>query len=159
MTNVLLKFNSFFLMVIFALGLLLIGYQITVVNENGFFYLIGTGICLYCFNRFLLQISCVRIAPTLLVPFLFNVFVFLQALPFLLFPDGSKIRPIGWVFITVIVGLFLTIRGLVFVLQRYRTETNKFAWFIGLLFVFCPIPTAMVSLHLMVAIKGFELLS
>jgi len=31
-------------------------------------------------------------------------------------------------------------------------------WFIGLLFVFCPIPTAMASLHLMVAIKGFELL-
>ncbi len=158
MTNVLLKFNSFFLMVIFALGLLLIGYQIAVLGDNGFFYLIGSGICLYCLNRFLLQISCVRIAPTLLVPFLFNVFVFLQALPFLLFPDGSKIRPIGWVFITVIVGLFLTIRGLVFVLQRYRTETNKFAWFIGLLFVFYPIPTVMASLHLMVAIKGFELL-
>ena len=159
MTNVLLKFNSFFLMVIFALGLLLIGYQIAVLGDNGFFYLIGTGICLYCLNRFLLQISCVRIAPTLLVPFLFNVFVFLQVLPFLLLPDAAKIRPMGWVFITVIIGLFLTIRGLVFVIERYRTEPNKFAWFIGLLFVFCPIPTAMASLHLMVAIKGFELLS
>ena len=159
MTNILLKFNSFFLLVIFALGLLLIGYQIAVLGDNGFFYLIGTGICLYCLNRFLLQISCVRIAPTLLVPFLFNVFVFLQALPFLLLPDAAKIRPIGWVFITVIIGLFLSIRGLVFVLQRYRTETNKFAWFIGLLFVLCPIPTAMASLHLIVAIKGFELLS
>jgi len=90
---------------------------------------------------------------------LFNVFVFLQALLFLLLPDGSKIHPIGWVFITVIIGLFLTIRGLVFVIERYRSEPNKFAWFIGLLFVFCPIPTAMASLHLMVAIKGFELLS
>jgi hypothetical protein len=159
MTNVLLKFNSFFLLAIFVLGLLLIGYQITVVNDNGFFYLIGTGICLYCLNRFLLQISYFRIAPTLLVPFLFNVFVFLQALPFLLFPDGSKIRPIGWVFITVIIGLFLTIRGLIFLIQRYRSEPNKFAWFIGLLFVLCPIPTVMASLHLMVAIKGFELLS
>ena len=159
MTNVLLKFNSFFLMVIFALGLLLIGYQIAVLGDNGFFYLIGTGICLYCLNRFLLQISCVRIAPTLLVPFLFNVFVFLQALPFLLLPDAAKIRPIGWVFITVIIGLFLSIRGLVFVIERYRSEPNKFAWFIGLLFVFCPIPTAMASLHLIVAIKGFELLS
>ncbi len=158
MTNVLLKWNRLVLLVIFALGLLLIGYQIAVLGDNGFFYLIGTGICLYCLNRFLLQISCVRIAPTLLVPFLFNVFVFLQALPFLLFPDGSKIRPMGWVFITVIIGLFLTIRGLVFVIERYRTEPNKFAWFIGLLFVFCPIPTAMVSLHLIVAIKGFELL-
>ena len=59
-------------MVIFALGLLLIGYQIAVLGDNGFFYLIGTGICLYCLNRFLLQISCVRIAPTLLVPFLFS---------------------------------------------------------------------------------------
>lgn len=87
------------------------------------------------------------------------MFVFLQALPFLLFPDGSKIRPIGWVFITVIIGLLLTIRGLVFVIERYRTEPNKFAWFIGLLFVFCPIPTAMASFHLIVAIKGFELLS
>ena len=152
-------------MVIFALGLLLIGYQIAVLVDNGFFYLIGSGICLYCLyclyclNRFLLQISCVRIAPTLLVPFLFNVFVFLQVLPFLLLPDAAKIRPMGWVFITVIIGLFLTIRGLVFVIERYRTEPNKFAWFIGLLFVFCPIPTAMVSLHLIVAIKGFELLS
>ena len=90
---------------------------------------------------------------------LFNVFVFLQALPFLLLPDAAKIRPMGWVFITVIIGLFLTIRGLVFVIERYRSEPNKFAWFIGLLFVFCPIPTAMASLHLMVAIKGFELLS
>jgi hypothetical protein len=93
-----------------------------------------------------------------LVPFLFNVFVCLQVLPFLLLPDAAKIRPIGWVFITVIIGLFLTIRGLVFVIQRYRLEQNKFLWFIGLLFVFCPIPTAMASLHLMVAIKGFELL-
>ena len=86
------------------------------------------------------------------------MFVFLQALPFLLLPDAAKIHPIGWVFITVIIGLFLTIRGLVFVIERYRTEPSKFAWFIGLLFVFCPIPIAMVSLHLMVAIKGFELL-
>ena len=53
---------------------------------------------------------------------------------------------------------FLTIRGLVFVIERYRSEPNKFAWFIGLLFVFCPIPTSMASLHLMVEIKGFELL-
>ena len=158
MTNILLKWNRLVLLVIFVLGVLLIGYQIAVLGDNGFFYLIGSGICLYCLNRFLLQISYFRIAPTLLVPFLFNVFVFLQALPFLLLPDAAKIRPIGWVFITVIIGLFLTIRGLVFVLQRYRTEPNKFAWFIGLLFVLCPIPTAMASLHLMVAIKGFELL-
>lgn len=158
MTNVLLKFNSFFLLVIFALGLILICYQILVLDNNGFFYLIGTGSCLYCLNRFLLQISYIPIGPSLLVPLLFNVFVGLQALPFLLFPDGSKIRPIGWVFITVIIGLFLTIRGLIFLIQRYRSEPNKFAWFIGLLFVLCPIPTAMVSLHLIVAIKGFELL-
>ncbi len=158
MTNVLLKFNSFFLLVIFALGLLLIGYQIAVLGDNGFFYLIGTGICLFCLNRFLLQILYVRIAPTLLVPFLFNVFVGLQALPFLLLPDAAKIRPMGWVFITGMIGLFFTIRGLVFVIDRYRSEPSKFAWFIGLLFVFCPIPTAMASLHLMVAIKGFELL-
>ncbi|RLS26804.1 MAG: hypothetical protein DWH70_02180 [Planctomycetota bacterium] len=78
------------------------------VGDNGFFYLIGTGTCLFCLNRFLLQISYIRIAPTLLFPFLFNVFVGLQALPFLLFPDGSKIRPIGWVFITVIIVFFLT---------------------------------------------------
>ena len=118
MTNILVKCNGLFLLMIFALGLILIGYQIAMVGDNGFFYLIGTGICLYCLNRFLLQISYFRIAPTLLVPFRFNVFVFLQALPFLLFPDGSKIRPIGWVFITVIIGLFLTIRGLLFVIQR-----------------------------------------
>jgi hypothetical protein len=40
---------------------------------------------------------------------------------------------------------FLTIQGLVFVIVRYRSEPNKFAWFIGLLFVFCSIPTAMGS--------------
>lgn len=158
MTNILLKWNRLVLLVIFVLGVLLIGYQIAVLGDNGFFYLIGSGICLYCLNRFLLQISYFRIAPTLLVPFLFNVFVFLQALPFLLLPDAAKIRPIGWVFITVIIGLFLTIRGLVFVIDRYRSEPSKFAWFIGLLFVFCPIPIAMATLHLMVAIKGFELL-
>ena len=159
MTNMLLNFNRLYLILGLALGLLLIGYQITVIGQNGFFYLIGTGICLYCLNRFLLQISYFRIAPTLVVPFLFNVFVFLQALPFLLFPDGSKIQPIGWVFITVIIGLFLTIRCLIFLIQRYRSEPSKFAWFIGLLLVFCPIPTVMASFHLMVAIKGFELLS
>ena len=158
MTNIFLKWNGLFLLVVFALGLILIGYQIAMVGDNGFFYLIGTGTCLFCLNRFLLQISYIRIAPSLLVPFLFNVFVGLQALPFLLLPDAAKIRPIGWVFITVIIGLFLTIRGLVFVIQRYRLEQNKFLWFIGLLFIFCPIPTAMASLHLMVAIKGFELL-
>ena len=158
MTNILLKWNRLVLLVIYVLGVLLIGYQIAVLGDNGFFYLIGSGICLYCLNRFFLQVSYIRIAPTLLVSFLFNVFVFLQALPFLLLPDAAKIRPMGWVFITVIIGLFLTIRGLVFVIERYRTEPNKFAWFIGLLFVFCPIPTAMASFHLMVAIKGFELL-
>ena len=158
MTNILFKFNSSFLPLTFALGLILIGYQISVIGDNGFFYLIGTGSCLYCLNRYLLHVSYIRISPSLLVPFLFNVFVGFQALPFLLLPDGSKIRPMGWVFITVIIGLFLTIRGLVFVIKCFRIEPNKFAWFIGLLFVFCPIPTAMASLHLMVAIKGFELL-
>ena len=143
MTNMLLNFNRLYLILGLALGLLLIGYQITVIGQNGFFYLIGAGICLYCLNRFLMEVSYIRIAPTLLVPVLFNLFVFLQALPFLLLPDAAKIRPIGWVFITAIVGLFLTIRGLVFVLQRYRSEPSKFAWFIGLLLVFCPIPTAM----------------
>ena len=159
MTNMLLNFNRLYLILGLALGLLLIGYQITVIGQNGFFYLIGTGICLYCLNRFLMEVSYIRIPPSLVVPVMFNVFVGLQALPFLLLPDAAKIWPIGWVFITVIIGLFLTIRGLVFVIQRYKSEPNKFAWFIGLLFVFCPIPTAMVSLHLMVAIKGFELLS
>ena len=158
MINMLINFNRLYLILGFALGLILISYQIAMVGDNGFFYLIGTGTCLFCLNRFLLRISYIRIAPSLLVPFLFNVFVCLQALPFLLLPDAAKIRPIGWVFITVIIGLLLTIRGLVFVLQRYKSEPNKFAWFIGLLFVFCPIPIAMVSLHLMVAIKGFELL-
>jgi len=89
---------------------------------------------------------------------LFNVFVVIQVFSFLLLSDVAKIRPMGWVFITVIIVLFLTIRGLVFVIERYRSEPNKFAWFIGLLFFFFPIPTAMASLHLMVAIKGFELL-
>ena len=82
----------------------------------------------------------------------------LHAFSFLLLPDAAIIRPMGWVFIIVIIVLFLTIRGLVFVLERYRSEPNKFAWFIGLLFVFCPIPTAMAR-RLRVAIKGFELLS
>jgi hypothetical protein len=90
---------------------------------------------------------------------LFNVFVVTQVFSFLLLSDAAIIRPMGWVFITVIIVLFLTIRGLVFVIERYRSEPNKFAWFIGLLFVLCPTPTAMASLHLMVAIKGFELLS
>ena len=53
---------------------------------------------------------------------------------------------------------FLTIQGLVFVIVRYRSEPSKFAWFIGLLFVFFPIPISMDSFHLLVAIKGFELL-
>jgi hypothetical protein len=158
MTNILVKWNGFFLLVVFALGLILIGYQIAMVGDNGFFYLIGIGTCLFCLNRFLLQILYIRIAPLLLVPLLFNVFLGLQALPFLPLPDAAKIRPIGWVFITVMIGLFLTIRGLVFLIQRYRLEPNKFLWLIGLLFVFGPIPTAMASLHLMVAIKGFELL-
>ncbi len=95
MTNVLLKFNSFFLLMIFALGLLLIGYQIAVLGDNGFFYLIGTGTCLFCLNRFLMQISYIPIGPSLLVPLIFNIFVGLQALPFLLLPDAAKIRPIG----------------------------------------------------------------
>lgn len=82
----------------------------------------------------------------------------LQVLPFLLLPDTAKFRPMGWMFIIVTIGLFLTNRGLVFVIERYRSEPNKFSWFIGLLFVLCPIPTAMASLRLMVATKGFELL-
>ena len=72
MTNILLNFNRLYLISGFALGLILIGYQIAMVGDNGFFYLIGTGICLFCLNRFLLQISYIRIAPTLLFPFLFS---------------------------------------------------------------------------------------
>ena len=106
MTNILVKCNGLFLLVIFALGLILIGYQIAMVGDNGFFYLIGTGICLYCLIRFLLQVSYIQIPQSIVVPFLFNVFVGLQALPFLLLPDAAKIRPIGWGFITGIIGLF-----------------------------------------------------
>ena len=53
---------------------------------------------------------------------------------------------------------FLTIQGLVFVIVRYRSEPSMFAWLVGLLLVFSPIPTAIASLHLMAAIKGFKLL-
>jgi hypothetical protein len=106
MTNILVKWNGFFLLVVFALGLILIGYQSAMVGDNGFFYLIGIGTCLFCLNRFLLQILYIRIAPSLFVPLLFNVFVGLKALPFLLLPDAAKIRPIGWGFITGIIGLF-----------------------------------------------------
>ena len=56
-------------------------------RRNGFFYLIGTGSCLYCLNIFLFQISYFRITPLLFVPFQFNVFVGLQALLFLLLPE------------------------------------------------------------------------
>ena len=47
MTNILVKCNGLFLLVVFALGLLLIGYQIAMVGDNGYLYLIGTGTCLF----------------------------------------------------------------------------------------------------------------
>jgi hypothetical protein len=72
MTNILLNFNRLYLILGFAIGLLLIRYQISAIDENGFFYLLDSEICLYYLNRFLLQISYIRIAPTLLVPFLFS---------------------------------------------------------------------------------------
>lgn len=158
MINTSFKFNSLLIPLVFALGMVLIGYQIILLGDNGFLYLIGTAVCLYCSNQIFLNTSVIQIAPSILLPFFFNGFVFLQALPFLLLPDGAKIRPIGWVFCMVFIGLFLTVGALVFLIERYRTEPSKFAWFIGLTLVFCPIPTAMASLHLMVAIKGFELL-
>jgi hypothetical protein len=54
MTNILLNFYGLYLILGFAFGLLLICYQISAIGENGFFYLLGSEICLFCLNQFFL---------------------------------------------------------------------------------------------------------
>jgi hypothetical protein len=53
MTNMLLNFNRLYLILGLALGLLLIGYQITVIGQNRFFYLIGAGYLFVLFESIL----------------------------------------------------------------------------------------------------------
>jgi len=124
---------------------------------HGFSFMIGTVICFWCAGRFLLRPERPVMPAAVLIPLLCDGYVFAQALPFLAVPRGAGIRPMGWVFFTLLLACGMTVFGLVYVTGQFRTQQNKAFCGIGIFLSLLPIPIMMSSLRLMAAIKGFEL--
>ena len=124
----------------------------------GFFgYVAGTGILTWCVARSILGRPKSLISPAIGVPLLCNIYIFLQALPLLELPQGSQIRPGGWAVTTFLPACGLTIYGAFYAARQLRAQENKIICAVGILLGLLPIPTMLLSLQLVVFIKGFRL--
>ena len=122
-----------------------------------FGYVIGTGILTWCLGRSIMRRRKPLIPPTLLVPLLCNIYIFAQALPLLELPRGSQIRPGAWVITTLPPAFGLTIYCVFKAARQLRAQENKIICAAGMLVGLLPIPIMLLSLRLVVAIKGFGL--
>ena len=124
----------------------------------GFFgYVVGTGILTWCAGRLLLRHRKSFIPPVLLVPLLCDIYVFVQVLPLFELPYGAQIRPGGLIGMTFLPAFGLTIYCVFYAARRLRAQENKIICAVGILIGLLPIPIMLLSLQLVVAIKGFGL--
>ena len=124
----------------------------------GFFgYVVGTGILTWCAGRLMLRHRKSFIPPVLLVPLLCDIYVFVQVLPLFELPYGAQIRPGGLIGMTFLPAFGLTIYCVFYAARRLRAQENKIICAVGILIGLLPIPIMLLSLQLVVAIKGFGL--
>jgi hypothetical protein len=124
---------------------------------QGFGFMIGSGICFWCFGRFLGLPEKPMVPRVVLIPLLCDAYVFAQALPFLAVRRGAGIRPMGWVAFALLLALGMTVFEWFYVSRQLRTQPKRATVVLGYVLSLLPIPIAMASLSLMAAIKGFEL--
>ena len=122
-----------------------------------FGYIVGTGIIAWRVRRLMLHDQKPVIPPAILIPLLCDIYVFVQALPFLEVPHGEQIRPMGWVAITFLLAIGMTIYGVSFAAGQLQAQASKIICTVGILIGLLPIPTMLLSLQLVAAIKGFRL--
>ena len=119
--------------------------------------MIGSGICFWCFGRFLGLPEKPMVPRAALIPLLCDAYVFAQALPFLAVPRGAGIRPMGWVAFALLLALGMTVFEWFYVARQLRTQPNRAFVALGYALSLLPIPIVLMSLGLMAAIKGFVL--
>jgi hypothetical protein len=124
---------------------------------HGFSFMIGTGICVWCFGRFLGLPEKPMVPRAVLIPLLCDAYVFAQALPFLAVPRGAGIRPMGWVAFALLLALGMTVFEWFYVSRQLHTQPKRASVVLGYVLSLLPFPIVMASLRLMAAIKGFEL--
>jgi hypothetical protein len=140
-----------------AVEILLMPVFMLLCYLHGFSFMIGTGICVWCFGRFLGLPERPMVPRVVLVPLLCDAYVFAQALPFLAVPRGTGIRPMGWVAFALLLGLGMTVFEWFYVARQLRSQPNSAFVILGYVLSLLPIPIVMISLGLMASIKGFVL--
>ena len=87
----------------------------------------------------------------------FNLVIVVNAVPFLFVPHGHGVRPMGWaVLMFVTAGAALWLGLPLALLSRLRGERGRLAGW-GIVLSLTPLPLALILLHSLSAICGFEL--
>ncbi|MHC4462892.1 MAG: hypothetical protein ACYS30_15905 [Planctomycetota bacterium] len=93
----------------------------------------------------------------ILLPVSGNLYLFIQALPFLRYPTGTAIRPMGWVSIMFVISIAITVISLIWTIKSIKQNKNIIFGVLGAMFSLLPLLTAVFSFHLIVNIKGLIL--
>ena len=93
----------------------------------------------------------------ILLPVSGNLYVFIQAFPFLKYPTGTAIRPMGWTAIMFIISIAVTVICLIWAIKCIIQNKKIIFGVLGVMFSLLPVFTCVFSFHLIVNIKGLIL--
>lgn len=86
-----------------------------------------------------------------------NLYMFIQALPFLRYPTGTAIRPMGWTAIMFVISIAITVISLIWTIKCIKQNKKIIFGVLGAMFSLLPVFTTVFSFHLIVHIKGLIL--
>jgi len=125
----------------------------------GFSFMIGSGLLVFFVwitMRRKLSVYSLDLTP-LALPALGAAWLAAQALPFLMVPRGTPIRPIGWAFYVLLSALALTILSVGMTISHFKKKRNKTVCALGILFSIALMVIPSFSLGTVARIKGLIL--
>ena len=93
----------------------------------------------------------------ILLPLSSNLYMFIQPFPFLRYPSGTGIRPMGWFGIMFLISIAASIISLVWAIKRTIQNKKIIFGVLGIMLALLPLFTLIGSLHLTAKIKGLIL--
>ena len=93
----------------------------------------------------------------ILLPLSSNLYMFIQPLPFLMYPTGTEMRPMGWSAIMFFISIAVTVVSLIWAIKRIMQNKKIIFGGVGITLGLLPVFTLICSFHLIVKLKGLIL--
>lgn len=129
---------------------------LALMGISAYAYPVGTGVLCYRMSVLLARPP-LSLAVGLSVAISANLFMALQALPFLSIPAGTGIRPMAWSALMVSLAGGILVFGLIAGIRTILKEHRIMAGILGILLSLTPPVVGVSSLHLVCSIKGLEM--